>query len=141
MIDWTERRVALLTQAWREGKTASRIAEMLGGISRDAVIGKAHRLGLVKRMSPVRPKGKWKKRDVRRMDPTPSRESDARAALPKLPRPPVAAPRLAVAGNGTCQWLDGQRPSWRKCGAPAVDGAWCAEHYARVFQQKPLARL
>ena len=53
-MSWTEERIATLTKMWEAGQTASQIAEELGGISRNAVIGKAHRLGLQSRPSPVR---------------------------------------------------------------------------------------
>lgn len=53
-MSWTEERIATLAKMWESGMTASQIAEELGGISRNAVIGKAHRLGLQSRPSPVR---------------------------------------------------------------------------------------
>ena len=43
---WTEQRVELLKKLWAEGSSASQIAAQIGGISRNAVIGKIHRLGL-----------------------------------------------------------------------------------------------
>ena len=43
---WTEEKVKILKDLWGKGKTASQIAEIIGGISRNAVIGKAHRLNL-----------------------------------------------------------------------------------------------
>ena len=43
---WTEEKVRILKELWGKGKTASQIAEIIGGISRNAVIGKAHRLNL-----------------------------------------------------------------------------------------------
>ena len=43
---WTEEKVEQLKQLWGSGKTASQIAEIIGGVSRNAVIGKAHRLNL-----------------------------------------------------------------------------------------------
>ena len=52
---WTEERLKTLQAMWSDGKTASEIAEVLGGVSRNAVIGKAHRLGLKPRPSPVKP--------------------------------------------------------------------------------------
>lgn len=52
---WTEERLNSLVSMWEAGKTASEIADSLGGISRNAVIGKAHRLGLKSRPSPVKP--------------------------------------------------------------------------------------
>ena len=45
-MSWTEEKVSLLKKLWGSGKTASQIAEIIGGISRNAVIGKAHRLNL-----------------------------------------------------------------------------------------------
>ncbi|MGQ5700462.1 GcrA family cell cycle regulator [Sandaracinobacteroides sp. A072] len=52
---WTDERIALLKQYWEEGRSASQIAELLGdGLSRNAVIGKAHRLGLASRPSPLK---------------------------------------------------------------------------------------
>jgi GcrA cell cycle regulator len=54
-MSWTEDRIERLKAMWTEGSTASQIAEELGGVSRNAVIGKAHRLGLEARPSPVKP--------------------------------------------------------------------------------------
>jgi GcrA cell cycle regulator len=54
-MSWTEERIERLKSMWTEGATASEIAEKLGGVSRNAVIGKAHRLGLESRPSPVKP--------------------------------------------------------------------------------------
>lgn len=52
-MSWTDDRVALLTKLWTEGKTAKEIAQTLGGVTRNAVIGKAHRLNLSGRVSPI----------------------------------------------------------------------------------------
>jgi len=54
-MSWTEERIERLKKMWHDGATASQIAEELGGVSRNAVIGKAHRLGLEQRPSPVKP--------------------------------------------------------------------------------------
>lgn len=53
-MSWTDERIETLRTMWEAGQTASQIAEALGGVSRNAVIGKAHRLGLQARPSPVR---------------------------------------------------------------------------------------
>ncbi len=53
-MSWTDERIDRLKALWTEGNTASQIAEALGGVSRNAVIGKAHRLGLEARPSPVK---------------------------------------------------------------------------------------
>ena len=54
-MSWTEERIDRLKKMWQDGATASQIADELGGVSRNAVIGKAHRLGLEARPSPVKP--------------------------------------------------------------------------------------
>ena len=45
-MSWTDEKVAKLKELWGKGKTANQIAEIIGGLSRNAVIGKAHRLNL-----------------------------------------------------------------------------------------------
>ena len=85
-MSWTEERIERLKAMWAEGATASQIADELGGVSRNAVIGKAHRLGLEARPSPVKP-GEEK-------------EKSAPAAAATAPRPAPAerpAPRPAAA--------------------------------------------
>ena len=87
---WTDERIALLKQYWEEGRSASQIAELLGeGLSRNAVIGKAHRLGLASRPSPL-------KTGEAKAEPKPQR-SEPKAAAPKpAPRPAPAAPVTPV---------------------------------------------
>ncbi|HEX9954866.1 MAG TPA: GcrA family cell cycle regulator [Allosphingosinicella sp.] len=53
-MSWTDERIDRLKELWTQGNTASQIADELGGVSRNAVIGKAHRLGLQSRPSPVK---------------------------------------------------------------------------------------
>jgi GcrA cell cycle regulator len=53
-MEWTEQRIEVLRKLWGQGQTASQIAAILGGITRNAVIGKAHRLGLTGRPSPIK---------------------------------------------------------------------------------------
>jgi GcrA cell cycle regulator len=54
-MSWTDERIDKLRSLWGQGLTASQIADELGAVSRNAVIGKAHRLGLESRPSPVKP--------------------------------------------------------------------------------------
>lgn len=83
---WTEERIAKLKQGWESGMTATQIAEMLGeGVTRNAVIGKAHRLGLESRPSPV------KSTDAAPSAAPPSPPRAAAAPPPASP-PPQAAP-------------------------------------------------
>jgi GcrA cell cycle regulator len=81
-MSWTDERIETLKTMWEAGQTASQIAEALGGVSRNAVIGKAHRLELQARPSPVKPN-----------DP----EAKAAAAAAAVEAaPPVAAPEPVV---------------------------------------------
>lgn len=82
-MSWTDERIDQLKRLWESGMTASQIADELGGVSRNAVIGKAHRLGLQARPSPVR-------------------ANDASAATPEADRPtpsPAPAPLAAPAAT------------------------------------------
>ena len=54
-MSWTDERIDRLTKMWEGGATASQIADELGGVSRNAVIGKVHRLGLSGRAAPSQP--------------------------------------------------------------------------------------
>jgi GcrA cell cycle regulator len=80
-MSWTEERIERLKKMWHDGATASQIADELGGVSRNAVIGKAHRLGLEQRPSPVKP---GEEKEVKK--PAPS----APAAAAPAPRPTKA---------------------------------------------------
>jgi len=54
-MSWTDERIALLKKMWKDGKSAAEIAKTLGkGVTRNAVIGKAHRMGLSGRPSPIK---------------------------------------------------------------------------------------
>jgi GcrA cell cycle regulator len=88
-MSWTDERIEQLTKMWEGGATASQIAEELGGVSRNAVIGKAHRLGLKARPSPVKPNDKEEAAPAP-AKPVTAAEPAPRAAAP--PRPAVAAP-------------------------------------------------
>ena len=87
-MSWTEERIERLKAMWAKGATASQIAEELGGVSRNAVTGKAHRLGLESRPSPVKPGEEKEKKAPARAAPAP-RAAPAKAAAPK-PAPAAA---------------------------------------------------
>ena len=121
-MSWTEERIATLTKMWEGGATASQIADELGGVSRNAVIGKAHRLGLKARPSPVKaneekPEVKPKPAEARpaakaapvaRQGPRPAAPQDnedeapAASAVPSQPIPGPAAnlPKIVSVGPG-----------------------------------------
>ena len=100
-MSWTDERIERLKSLWTKGMTASHIADELGGVSRNAVIGKAHRLGLQSRPSPVKPnepepKPRAKAKDKPQPAPfdtkAPAAEAPPRAAPPKPSPKPAPAP-------------------------------------------------
>jgi len=109
-MSWTDERIEKLTKMWEGGATASQIADELGGVSRNAVIGKAHRLGLKARPSPVKanekeagpapaPKAPRPESAPSAPRPTPAPKADA---APRAPAPaPRPAPQAGPAADGT----------------------------------------
>ena len=89
-MSWTEERIERLKKMWHDGATASQIADELGGVSRNAVIGKAHRLGLEQRPSPVKP---GEEKEAKKAAPAP--------AAPKAAAQKAEAPRAAPAAPAT----------------------------------------
>ena len=102
-MSWTDERIDRLKSMWEKGLTASQIADELGGVSRNAVIGKAHRLGLKSRPSPV----KANETDAKpapapaaaKAKPKAAEKVSPRAAAPAQPEraPAAAAPAAPVA--------------------------------------------
>ncbi len=93
-MSWTDERIDQLRNLWEKGLTASQIADELGGVSRNAVIGKAHRLGLKSRPSPVKSNDREKKAAA----PKKLVKAAAPLSAPSQPRPAAApaAPRPAT---------------------------------------------
>ncbi|QJQ32866.1 GcrA cell cycle regulator [Sphingomonas lacunae] len=87
-MSWTDERIETLRKLWENGLTASQIADELGGVSRNAVIGKAHRLGLKSRPSPVKTA-----EDNSEAKATPAKAGAERTARP-APVAKPAAPRV-----------------------------------------------
>jgi len=124
-MSWTEERIDRLKAMWTKGATASQIAEELGGVSRNAVIGKAHRLGLESRPSPVKP-GEEKEKKAKAAAPKapPARAGAAPAAAPaktsgSAPREPAGDAPRADAPAGSPQprrQLDPQAMQYRSVG-------------------------
>jgi GcrA cell cycle regulator len=100
-MSWTDQRIDQLKTLWEKGLTASQIADELGGVSRNAVIGKAHRLGLKSRPSPVKANEPEKKAAPKKV--VAAAPAKPMAAAPLRPRP--AAPVAPAAHT------DGEAPS------------------------------
>jgi GcrA cell cycle regulator len=127
---WTDERVELLKKLWAEGLSAAQIANKMGGVTRNAVIGKVHRLGLSGRATPAKPQ---------RGCSAPSERSSASAA-PRAPRaevqsvipePEFTAPLIMEDGdrstvatikNNMCKWPVGDpaKDDFHFCGQPTL---------------------
>lgn len=90
-MGWTDERIATLKKMWEGGSTASEIAAELGGVSRNAVIGKAHRLGLKARPSPVKANDKKK--------PAAPAKKPAAAPAPRVAEPRAEPAERSVTGE------------------------------------------
>lgn len=147
---WTEDRVSSLKKLWLEGQSASQIAKALGGgVTRNAVIGKVHRLGLSGRAAPSQPaRATFRPTRPRPAAPKPeyAQPSAPRRIEAAEPRPaaPVPSPAPDLPGTATvltlgahmCKWPIGDPSSaeFSFCGRRASEGVYCVEH-ARVAYQ------
>ena len=141
-MGWTDERVELLKKLWLEGLSASQIAKQLGGVTRNAVIGKVHRLGLSGRATPSQPARPAFKAP---RAPRPAVATQPRrASEPSLPAPtaPVYYPEepgsatVLTLGAHMCKWPigDPSTDGFTFCGRRSNDGPYCIEH-ARVAYQ------
>ena len=102
-MSWTDERIATLKKMWEGGSTASQIADELGGVSRNAVIGKAHRLGLKSRPSPVKANDKKKAPAKPAPAPKPAAKKAAKPAPKAAPAAAAPAKPAAPAAPGPRQ--------------------------------------
>ena len=123
-MPWTDELMEKLRMLWEKGLPASQIAEQLGeGLSRNAVIGKAHRLGLEARPSPVK-------------------VADSPAAKPKAAPKPAKAEKphrtsLLELNDRVCKWPIGHPgdADFHFCGKPSQAGyPYCGEHCLVAYQ-------
>ncbi|MBI1251294.1 MAG: GcrA cell cycle regulator [Alphaproteobacteria bacterium] len=149
-MGWTDDRVALLRKLWAEGLSASQIAKQLGGVTRNAVIGKVHRLGLAGRATPSRPA----KRPVRVARPrtlSPSAPRLRSLSASPMPEIPQLEPLRDEQGRTTnvltlservCKWPigDPNDQSFAFCGRNACTGPYCADHSRLAYQPSQAKR-
>ena len=145
---WTEDRVEKLAKLWASGLSASQVAKELGGVTRNAVIGKVHRLGLSGRAKPSRPT----KRAAAKRTSMP-RARTAVSAAPRAPKAPAVAPRpvpieakpmddgayatILTVTEDMCKWPLGDPSSadFRFCGRGADKGEpYCKAHAQLAYQ-------
>lgn len=159
MQTWTEDRIEKLTQLWAEGLSASQIAAELGGVSRNAVIGKVHRLGLASRKTTRTAVGRrsvWSDSDKTVARPIAARavapimRSNAAVARKVKELPAIAQPAAEIIpifprvtlmelGPSTCRWPIGDPMSadFRFCGAKTENGAtYCGYHACLAYQPR-----
>jgi GcrA cell cycle regulator len=148
-MGWTDERVETLKKLWLDGLSASQIAKHLGGVTRNAVIGKVHRLGLSGRATPSQPARPTFKA------PRPPRPVVSQpVARRSVEHPPVQAPRpityveepgtatVLTLGAHMCKWPigDPSTDNFTFCGRrSAEEGPYCVEH-ARVAYQPAQAK-
>lgn len=141
---WSDERTARCTQLWREGVSAQLIARQLGGVSRNAVIGKMHRLGEHKR-GPQTQRYGARLNQVKRKAKKARKSADGLvfapviAATPLPPEPP--APATLVAFDDLephhCRFVFGHPKSGRYgyCGCRRMPGSsYCEGHHHMVFR-------
>ena len=94
-MSWTDERVEILKKMWGEGQSASQIAKELGGVTRNAVIGKVHRLGLSNRATTnAAPKAEAKPKATPKAEPKapPKEQPASKAAEPAAEKPSNVTP-------------------------------------------------
>jgi GcrA cell cycle regulator len=146
-MGWTDERVELLKKLWQDGLSASQIAKQLGGVTRNAVIGKVHRLGLSGRAAPSKPartvfKAPRPARPVVAAPSAPRRIAESAAALQPQPSPvryiaeePGTATVLTL-GAHMCKWPIGDPAldNFTFCGRRSSEGPYCQEHSQIAYQ-------
>jgi len=153
---WTDERVELLKKLWAEGLSASQVAKQLGGVTRNAVIGKVHRLGLSGRATPSRParpraptprtlthvRGRPDPLVAERADETDEAEvtmkraAEARAEAENFSSSTELTTVLTLTEHN-CKWPIGDpgRPNFHFCGRGADHNSpYCAEHSKLAYQ-------
>jgi GcrA cell cycle regulator len=159
---WTDERVEQLKKLWAEGLSASQIAGRLGGVTRNAVIGKVHRLGLSGRATTSRMKShrarprsvstNTAKRAVKSRFGTVGNPAlralyhpDAEAYVPpaeELEIPLAERKTIQMLTETSCRWPigDPQTPDFHFCNRSKVPGLSYCEHHARRAYQPPQPR-
>jgi GcrA cell cycle regulator len=136
---WTDDRIGRLKTLWLEGQTAEQIArDLANGITRSAVLGKVHRLGLSAGRA-----GRPPKRAA--VSPRPPRPAPSRARpdTPILCSPPAPVQSGLVnvlsVRRYECRWPFGEpgTAEFSLCGRPIIRGAFCGSHAALAYRPAP----
>lgn len=135
-LPWTPERLALVKQLWAEGKSARQVVAILGGTTRNAVIGVWHRAGLRRyergqsRAAAIHCRTPRVRNVPRRKPATAALKMINCEAPPILP--PIGAHDIVDAAPGTCRFIAGDvKGAHQLCGHPGEP--WCRAHRALVY--------
>ncbi|HJM78861.1 MAG TPA: GcrA family cell cycle regulator [Candidatus Pelagibacter bacterium] len=140
-MSWTDEKVNKLKELWGKGQTASQIAEIIGGLSRNAVIGKAHRLSLsakIKIRSTItrnKENFKYTNQETQKK----GRRSKFRSLILNKDFEPAKNLQLEELTDNTCKYMEGHPDDKESsfCGRKNVEKfSYCPLHLMIVFQPK-----
>ena len=141
-MSWTEEKVAKLKELWGKGNTASQIAEIIGGISRNAVIGKAHRLNLsakIKTRTATSTENFESSIDDKKIKNRRSRRSKFKSLIIDKDFEPENPKQLEELDENSCKWPIGHpdEKSFYFCGRSSLkDFSYCKLHLLYAYQPK-----
>ena len=141
-MSWNEEKVAKLKELWGKGSTASQIAEIIGGISRNAVIGKAHRLNLsakIKTRTATSNQNFENSLQGKDMKSKRSRKSKFKSLIIEKDFEPENPKQLEELDESLCKWPLGHpnEKSFYFCGRSSLkDFSYCKLHLLYAFQPK-----
>ena len=141
-MSWNEEKVAKLKELWGKGSTASQIAEIIGGISRNAVIGKAHRLSLsskIKTRSVSSNQNFRNNAEVNGPKQRQGRKSKFKSLIIEKDFEPENPKKLEELDEASCKWPIGhpEEQSFYFCGRSSLkDFSYCRLHLLYAYQPK-----
>ena len=141
-MSWTEEKVAKLKELWGKGNTASEIAKIIGGISRNAVIGKAHRLNLsakIKTRTAASNQHFENSLDEKSIKTKRNRKSKFRSLIIEKDFEPENPKQLEELDESLCKWPIGHpdEKSFYFCGRNSLkDFSYCKLHLLYAYQPK-----
>ena len=141
-MSWTEEKVAKLKELWGKGNTASQIAEIIGGISRNAVIGKAHRLNLsakIKTRAAISNENLNNSLEEKNIKIKRGRKSKFKSLIIEKDFEPENPKQLEELDENSCKWPIGHpnEKTFYFCGRSSLkDFSYCKLHLLYAYQPK-----